>query len=230
MRNTKLAPSPRLPSGNGHKVCVIRSPKVHSIWVVLFPSCCFHSNNSNTFHMLVTFNLTLFHMYTCGTCQAVALPVSGSFSGSLLQRCGGDISPFPGALAETRPLKYTSPAWFMPLLGKSMPLLGAQCVHGFIHSMPLLNTYYMLSDMPGTRIHKGMSLWASSLSRKMRISLILCSTPPHPVMMMESVHTGHGEGGLGPERKGIERERGCMFVRLLECAASRVCEMGVASQ
>lgn len=35
-----------------------------------------------------------------------------------------------------------------------MTLLGAQCVHGFIYPVPLLNTNYMLSTMPGTMIYK----------------------------------------------------------------------------
>lgn len=38
-----------------------------------------------------------------------------------------------------------------------------------------------------------------------------------------------GEGGLSPEGKGMGREQGCVVVRVLECAGSRVCEMGVAS-
>lgn len=52
-----------------------------------------------------------------------------------------------GALAKTRPLKCRSPAQFMLLLG-------AQCLHGFIYPVPLLNTNYMLSTMPGTMIYK----------------------------------------------------------------------------
>lgn len=163
---TKRTPCPRLPGGSEHRVCH-QITRGHSIRVFFFPLC---SSLSNMLFTRLLFLTTPFHMPTCGTClyQGLSLtpPPSATSRGGDISLCPSLIFFAADALAETRPLKCKSPAQFVPLLG-------AQCMHGFIYPGPLLNTSYMLSTMPGTVIYKRMSLPATLLSKKVKISFIL---------------------------------------------------------